>query len=321
MGPWQIRDESQPYLPGCDFRTVRKLVRANRITRDTIIRGPTTGQFWVRARNVPALANLLGECHCCHEEVSPGAESCPICGADFTPAEDRQRLGLLPVHLLPGQADPERIAASAREPEPPSARSDSDAQDSIHARRVGRLERRLQAQQRTGRWLAGMLVLLGATLALGVILPIVGVDWTEALTGGREAQTPRMQPDADRDRESTPAPEAQGDSVPGESPARPIPDESQPTEDRAQPAPAQPAAEQKGTIQGRSDRADAGFPVAPPNPLVKTIALVRQGTPESLEGAIGWLEGLADGRVQSPASAWLAAARGRLEQIPLRTLP
>ncbi len=112
MGPWFIRDETHPFRPGCDYATVRKLIAAGRITTQTIIRGPSTRQFWARARHAPTIANLLGECHNCHVRVSVSELCCKSCGADFTPVTDRENLGLAPVHLLPGQADPRTIAES-----------------------------------------------------------------------------------------------------------------------------------------------------------------------------------------------------------------
>jgi hypothetical protein len=92
---------------------VIQLVQRGRITADSIIRGPLTRQFWVQARNVPSVANLLGECHACHASVEPTDAGCPRCGASFAPVTDREYLGLSPVHLLPGSAPPEVIAKAS----------------------------------------------------------------------------------------------------------------------------------------------------------------------------------------------------------------
>ena len=113
MGPWFIRDEALPFRPGCSYETLRTLIQRGKVTRDTIIRGPSTRQFWGCARNVPGVAHLLGECHACHAAVDPADESCPRCGASFACETDRQYFGLAPVHLLPGHSSPELIAASA----------------------------------------------------------------------------------------------------------------------------------------------------------------------------------------------------------------
>lgn len=113
MGSWFVRDAARPFRPGCSYETLRELVRRGKIGPETVIRGPTTHQFWTFAARAPSIANLLGRCHNCHSAVDPGGYMCASCGAAFTPETDRQHLGLAPVHLLPGQTSPELIAASA----------------------------------------------------------------------------------------------------------------------------------------------------------------------------------------------------------------
>src|SRR5690606_27434669 len=71
MGPWHIHDSAQPFRPGCSFATVRKMIERGQIARRTILRGPTTRQFWTFADRTPSVANLLGMCHNCHAEVAP----------------------------------------------------------------------------------------------------------------------------------------------------------------------------------------------------------------------------------------------------------
>lgn len=110
MGPWFIRDRVRPFRPGCSFETLRELVRRGRVTRETVIRGPTTHQFWTFAGRTPSVANLLGICHNCRGAAATEEFACRSCGASFAPETDRQHLGLAPVHLLPGQAPPEVIA-------------------------------------------------------------------------------------------------------------------------------------------------------------------------------------------------------------------
>ncbi|MEQ8818967.1 MAG: hypothetical protein RLY93_01890 [Sumerlaeia bacterium] len=113
MGPWQIRNEKNPFRPGCSFDTIRDMVKRGRITEHTIIRGPTTRQFWAFARDVPGVAAQLGQCHACHERVGHDDYTCRNCGVVLTPPMDRQSLGLGPVQLLPGQASPEAIASAS----------------------------------------------------------------------------------------------------------------------------------------------------------------------------------------------------------------
>jgi hypothetical protein len=112
MGPWFIRDDAAPFRPGCSYDTLAALVAKGRVTAASIIRGPSTRQFWTRAANVPGIAHLLGQCHACHTPVTPDRTACPSCGASFEFTTDRQSLGLGPVRLLPGHAAPEVIARS-----------------------------------------------------------------------------------------------------------------------------------------------------------------------------------------------------------------
>lgn len=113
MGPWFVRDEANPFRPGCSFDTLCSLIRRGKVGPETVLRGPTTRQFWTFARNTPGVAHQLGECHNCHAPAAADDRVCRACGADFTHADDRQHLGLAPVHLLPGHTSPEIIAASA----------------------------------------------------------------------------------------------------------------------------------------------------------------------------------------------------------------
>ena len=107
MGPWFIRDDSDagpgPFRPGCSYETLAELVGRKKVTFETILRGPTTNQFWMPARRVPGLAHLLGVCHACKAEVDGIEHECPECSASFEHPAERQHLGLLPVMLLPGQ--------------------------------------------------------------------------------------------------------------------------------------------------------------------------------------------------------------------------
>lgn len=113
MGPWQIRDQSRAFLPGCSYEVLIRMVRASRITPDTILRGPTTGQFWMLARRVPGVAHLLGTCHSCQAPAKSDEYACRACGAVFQGERDRQHLGLGPIRPLPGEGTPEMVAARA----------------------------------------------------------------------------------------------------------------------------------------------------------------------------------------------------------------
>ena len=94
MGPWFIREPEQPFRPGCSFTVIAKQVERGKITTKTVLKGPTTRQFWAMAASVPGVANLLGVCHSCSASVSKIAQSCPTCGAAFPKPITRDELGL-----------------------------------------------------------------------------------------------------------------------------------------------------------------------------------------------------------------------------------
>lgn len=102
MGPWHIRDEANPFTPGCSLETIGALIARGRIKPDSIVRGPTTHQFWRRAGDTPGLAHLLGSCHACHAPAHPNDKICPQCAESFLAPDDRQRLGLAPIRALGG---------------------------------------------------------------------------------------------------------------------------------------------------------------------------------------------------------------------------
>ncbi len=113
MGPWSIRDDRIPFRPGCTYETIVRLVEQGKISSETILRGPSTRQFWTLARHTPGIANLLGVCHSCQGVVKADAFACPECHASFTAERDRQHLGLGPFRPLPGQGVPEVLALHA----------------------------------------------------------------------------------------------------------------------------------------------------------------------------------------------------------------
>lgn len=108
MGPWFVRDEQQPFRPGCSYETILSMVARGKILAETILRGPSTSQFWYPARRVPGIAHRLasgGVCHSCQQPVTTESE-CPRCHAVFHADPDRQFLGLMPVRAIPGAPTP-----------------------------------------------------------------------------------------------------------------------------------------------------------------------------------------------------------------------
>jgi len=110
MGPWFIRESTRAAEPGRSYETMLAAIARRDVGLDTIVRGPSTRQFWVRARRAPGLAHKLGVCHACDAPVPPGAEHCPRCDADFVRYADRRDLGLAPIRPLPDGVDPDAVA-------------------------------------------------------------------------------------------------------------------------------------------------------------------------------------------------------------------
>ncbi|MDX2116089.1 MAG: hypothetical protein SFZ24_10805 [Planctomycetota bacterium] len=134
MGPWSVRNEKNPFAPGMSFEKLREMVSRGKISRTTIVRGPSTRQFWSLACNTPGVATLLGECHHCHAPVDPGAYLCAACGVVLSCSTDRQHLGLGPVKLLPGEAPAHEVASStmSRAAERPAAPASAAAGAAHH---------------------------------------------------------------------------------------------------------------------------------------------------------------------------------------------
>lgn len=105
MGPWFVRDSDRPFQPGCSFETLLRLIERGRVGKFTIVRGPTTRQFWTIAKHVPGLSHLLGFCHQCDASVDAGDHSCHACGASFATYVDRNYLGLPEIRPLPWETN------------------------------------------------------------------------------------------------------------------------------------------------------------------------------------------------------------------------
>lgn len=122
MGPWQIRDKNNPFRPGCCYDVLKKMAAAGKIKATTVMRGPTTRQFWSVARNVPGVAHLIGYCHECGHHVSPSDAKCGDCGTAFNEPRERDVLGLIFKDDLEAQRGQEALDAEIRG-ETPTPRS------------------------------------------------------------------------------------------------------------------------------------------------------------------------------------------------------
>lgn len=115
MGPWYIRDPRQPFRPGCSYPTLVQLIENGQVGPTTILRGPSTHQFWNVARRIPGVAHLVGYCHNCSGKVEPGISSCPHCQTKFHKDRRRDHLGLEFPHQRDADAAVRRVAHASRQ--------------------------------------------------------------------------------------------------------------------------------------------------------------------------------------------------------------
>ncbi len=120
MGPWFIRDPARPFRPGCSYETLAKMIDRGQVTGQTILRGPTTRQFWTVARHVPGVAHLLGYCHNCDAHVAAADHGCHACGVPFGAYLDRDNMGLPEVRPLPWEAGLDEAGPRGPEAAPPA---------------------------------------------------------------------------------------------------------------------------------------------------------------------------------------------------------
>ena len=94
LGGWFIHGKAHAYKPGMSYEQLRKEIEIGNVTARTIVRGPTSSQFWQLAKNTQGVAHLTGPCHACGAKVPADAASCPSCGASCDVPSDPNTVGL-----------------------------------------------------------------------------------------------------------------------------------------------------------------------------------------------------------------------------------
>ena len=145
LGPWFTRDAGRPFFPGCSLARMSRMIRTGHVTRDSIIRGPTTGGFWMRADRVPSMAHLFGVCHGCGERVHPQQKICAACQSPLF-------VQSVPLDHAPASVRPQPSGDAARDSTTSSASLVSKAQ----YRRIERLQNTVRLQ----------IILLALTISL-----------------------------------------------------------------------------------------------------------------------------------------------------------
>jgi hypothetical protein len=79
VGPWSVRQNRNPWAPGMRFETLLALVKRGQVTRDSVVRGPTTHQLWKRAADVKGLSREFGLCYSCGGEIDTQSTLCAHC--------------------------------------------------------------------------------------------------------------------------------------------------------------------------------------------------------------------------------------------------
>ena len=292
MGPWWVLNPQRPTGPGISYEKLAELVRRGKVSKATVVRGPTTRQFWALARDTAGVAVLLGECHNCHREVMPDEFICAHCNTVLAPRSDRQHLGLAPVQLLPGEASPSEIAASTRATTQPAPRQAAPTRTyaapppsapSESASELGPSSARRMRQQmaRQQMYLVILLIFVGVLVAAVAILIL---DPFEGVSFGK----PKSQ-ETSTDAEASPfpqAPTADGESTPAtadeESNAEPKPTPLPEINVPDMPPPIESDAPLDAALEAWRERFD------------DAIALERQDTIESVTKAIAILESILD---------------------------
>lgn len=318
MGPWFIRDEANPMRPGCSYDVIRRMVERGTITLDTVLRGPSTRQFWTLARRVPGVSHLLGVCHNCQADAGAADFACRSCGAAFAVDQDRQHMGLGPVRLLPGQASPEQVAAStgagfiarpvsSPPPSAPSASPAAPADRPAVAQAaagpdpqlvLGAMQRRLRSSQ---RWMVLFVVISVASLAT-----LVGLVAVPVLVGELPGDGAASKPAAAAEPVKEPVVAAEP-RPPVVSPEPVAPEPEATAQDPTAPAdPVQTAASLVAEeLAGIRELIDAGDRVS----LTNALARLARFDPEGVPGAA------------EDAEQLRAAAQSALRRLDLPALP
>jgi ribosomal protein L40E len=115
IGPWYVMQARNPAAPGMKCNTLLGLIRKGQVTPKTVVRGPTTHQFWRFAARVKGISREFGICFSCGTRLDTKAVECPHCGKS-------QELPSNPDTLLEGDFTP--VQPVFREVKPTPAPAD-----------------------------------------------------------------------------------------------------------------------------------------------------------------------------------------------------
>lgn len=342
MGPWFVRDPSSPHTPGASFETIARLVRRGRISPETVVRGPSTFQFWTLAKWAPGIAELLGVCHCCGADVAPETYLCASCGTPLVVDRDRQHLGLQPVRPIAPGAPPAHTptespgpppwpAAHAAERTPTAATPSSQAHPREHQPPTRHVRGR-----RVGPNIA-LLAALFAAVAGWAVAGLLLLDRQQPAARAAETGAPRPggpsglgDPSGPGDPGGPGALDETGSDAPNSSTGPATEPSSAPSSGRPSgqhPAPAPPpaASPTPGPQEGTDPRTPGTIePPEGPAPTTeeRVMALLEADTLEDAETALELLESLENqNALESNSRKLLEFVRRRVRRLRLRDIP
>jgi ribosomal protein L40E len=88
IGPWYVLQAQNLSVPGIRFARLLELVQKGRIGPRSIVRGPTTHQFWRFAAQTRGLSREFGMCYSCGSELPSEAHTCEGCGLSQLPPKN-----------------------------------------------------------------------------------------------------------------------------------------------------------------------------------------------------------------------------------------
>lgn len=114
IGPWYVLQSRNPAAPGMKFDVLVGFIRKGQVTARSIVRGPTTHQFWRYAAHVRGVSREFGLCYACGADINTESHLCLHCGKTQGPPDEADVL--LEV-VLPEAGGRLRPAATAGVPE------------------------------------------------------------------------------------------------------------------------------------------------------------------------------------------------------------
>jgi hypothetical protein len=78
-GPWFVFSDRNPSGPGYNIKAIHELIKKGKVTKASVVRGPTTNGEWCLAARTPGISKYLGICWKCQDKVSPKDTVCTTC--------------------------------------------------------------------------------------------------------------------------------------------------------------------------------------------------------------------------------------------------